>query len=330
MSGYPRIRLRRLRRTPGLRRLVAAPWPAPQQLIWPVFVRDGRGVREPIADLPGQQRFSPDTVAAGVAEAVSQGVGGLLVFGLPDPAAKDAVGEAAVREDGVAPRAVRALRAAYGDELVIATDVCLCAFTDHGHCGPLATDGTVDNDAACVQLGRVASAHAAAGADLVAPSAMMDGQVAAIRAALDAAGQAETAILSYSTKFASAMYGPFREAGGSSPTTGDRAAYQADYRDRRAALRESLLDLEEGADLLMVKPALAYLDLIAALRARTDLPITAYNVSGEYSMVQAAHARGWVDRDAVVREILAAMARAGADLIITYWAHRYEEIFADV
>jgi porphobilinogen synthase len=328
MTGYPAMRLRRLRRTRGLRRMTDAPLPSPQQFCWPVFVRAGTGIREPIASMPGQHRWSRDTLIEAVAGVVAQGIGSVLVFGITDACDKTADGAAAWRPDGVVPQALRALRSEF-PELVLISDVCLCAATDHGHCGPLDGNGQVDNDEAIALLGRIAATHAAAGADLVAPSAMMDGQVAAIRAALDDHGFPDTAILSYSSKFASAFYGPFRDAAHSAPGRGDRQGYQTSYRNPRLARRESLLDLAEGADALMVKPALAYLDVLADLRARTDLPLAAYNVSGEYSMLQATADRGWGDLGALVRESLCAMVRAGADLVITYWADRYREFFAD-
>ena len=328
MSTYPQLRLRRLRRTKSLRRIFDEALPGPEKFMWPVFVMEGKRQREPIAAMPGQSRMSVDVLSAEVERVVRMGVGSVLLFGLPDEKDKNQTGRAAYHEKGVVQQAVRALRKEFPD-LVIFTDVCLCAYTQHGHCGPLNAAGDVDNDKANAILAQVAVSHAAAGADGVAPSAMMDGQVQAIRAALDAARLTDTLLMSYSSKFASAMYGPFREAEKSAPQKGDRKGYQASYGDRRQALRESLLDEAEGADLLMVKPALFYLDILARLRARTELPLAAYNVSGEYSMLIAAAERGWGDLRGMVREATAAIARAGADIIISYWASRYDEIFGE-
>ncbi len=329
MHTYPDMRLRRLRRTPAIRRLFDESLPGPEKFIWPVFVAPGAGRREPIEAMPGQFRYGTDMLLRDLAEPVRTGIGGILIFGVPDPGAdKDNAGSAAAAPDGVVQQAIRAVKQAY-PALPVFTDVCLCAYTDHGHCGPLRPDGQVDNDAACAMLAQTAVSHAAAGADAVAPSAMMDGQVGAIRAALTKAGLADTILMSYSTKFASAMYGPFREAEASAPQSGDRQGYQSSSRNARLALRESALDEEEGADILMVKPALFYLDILARLRERTDLPIAAYNVSGEYSMLIAAADRGLGDLRAMAREALFAIRRAGADVIISYWANRYAEIFGD-
>jgi porphobilinogen synthase len=325
MNWFPDIRLRRLRRTAALRRLFDLPVPGPEKFIWPVFVREGTRIQEPIDAMPGQFRMSPDALVEALKPVTASGVNSILIFGLPGKADKDPSGTAAGTADGMVPQAVRAVRAAY-PELVICTDVCLCAYTTHGHCGPLDARGSVDNDAANDLLAATAVSHAAAGADIVAPSAMMDGQVAAIRRALDAAALADTLIMSYSTKFASGMYGPFREAEQSAPQQGDRKGYQASCADLRTALRESDLDAGEGADMLMVKPSLFYLDVLARLRDRTDLPIAAYNVSGEYAMLIAAAERGWGDLAAMVRESIIALSRAGADVIISYWANRYEEV----
>jgi porphobilinogen synthase len=309
-----------------MRRLLDAPVPAPQSLIWPLFVAPGRDVCEPIAAMPGQNRLSVDRVCDAVAPVADTGVGGVLLFGLAEDSEKDAEGSRAWDPDAAVQRAVAELKPRF-PELPVVTDVCLCAYTDHGHCGPLADTGDVENDATLAALARTAVSHAAAGADIVAPSAMMDGQVSAIRAALDEAGLPDTVIMSYSTKFASAMYGPFRDAGESAPRHGDRRGYQASCRNARLALRESRFDEQEGADILMVKPALFYLDVLARLRERTDLPLAAYNVSGEYSMLIAAAERGWGDLGAMARESLCAIQRAGADILISYWANRYAEIF---
>jgi len=300
--------------------------PGPEKFMWPVFVKEGKGVCEPIEAMPGQCRMSPDRLVKEAARVVDMGIGSILVFGLAGIGQKDGAGTFAYDDNGAVQKAVRLLRREYQD-LVIATDVCVCAYTTHGHCGPLTADGDVDNDAANEILARMAVSHAASGADIVAPSAMMDGQVTAIRSALDEADFKQTLLMSYSTKFASSMYGPFREAEQSAPQKGDRRGYQASYGDLRQALRESDLDEAEGADILMVKPALFYLDVIARLRDRTDLPLAAYNVSGEYSMLIAAAERGWGDLPAMVRESVAALSRAGTDLIISYWASRYDEIF---
>jgi porphobilinogen synthase len=328
MNAYPEVRLRRLRRTPALRRLFDQPFPGPERFLWPVFVVEGRDRIEPIPSMPGQQRMSPDALAREAEAAAAQGIGGLLLFGQVDAERKDANGSGAYDENGAVQTAIRQLRRA-APELVVVTDVCLCAYTRHGHCGPLNARHEVDNDAANALLARVAVSHASAGADIVAPSAMMDGQVAALRSALDAAGFRDTLIMSYSTKFASAFYGPFRDAEQSAPQSGDRRGYQTSPANPRLALRESDLDAAEGADVLMVKPALCYLDVLARLRDRTDLPLAAYNVSGEYSMLIATADRGWGDLKAMIRESTLAISRAGADIIISYWAGKYREIFTD-
>lgn len=328
MSVYPEVRLRRLRRTPGLRRMFDMALPGPEKFMWPVFVKAGKGVREPIDAMPGQCRLSADILVKEVERVVRMGVGSVLVFGLAETSEKDGAGTAAYDDRGAVQKAVRLLRKEFPD-LVIATDVCVCAYTSHGHCGPLTAAGDVDNDASNEVLARMAVSHAVAGADIVAPSAMMDGQVLAIRRALDEADLTQTLLMSYSTKFASAMYGPFREAEQSAPQKGDRKSYQASFGDLRQALRESDLDEAEGADMLMLKPSLFYLDVLARLRDRTDLPIAAYNVSGEYAMLIAAADRGWGDLKGMVRESTAALTRAGADVLISYWANRYDEIFKE-
>jgi porphobilinogen synthase len=292
-----------------------------KDLIQGHFVVDGERRREPVAALPGIERQSVDELLRQVEKDLELGIRAVLLFGVLDPGtAKDPSGRGAYEGEPLVARAVRALKARFGADLLVATDVCLCAYTSHGHCGVLDDHGRVLNDASLPLLARMAVAHARAGADVVAPSDMMDGRVAAIRAALDAEGFEETAILSYAAKFASAYYGPFREAAGSAPGKGDRKGYQADPRAGRAAVRDALLDEEEGADMLMVKPALAYLDVIAALRAATRLPVACYNVSGEYSMVKLAAREGLCDLRATVLENLVAMRRAGADRIITYHA----------
>jgi len=325
MTGYPDVRLRRLRLTASRRRLFDDPFPGPESFIWPVFVRSGKNIREPIATLPGQYRYSTDMLLRDLEKPVRSGIGGILLFGLTETHRKDGRGSDAWRDNAPVQTAVKAVKKTYPG-LVVFTDVCLCAYTQHGHCGPLRRDGQVNNDAACACLARTALSHAAAGADGVAPSAMMDGQVAAIRRALGQSGFTDTLLMSYSTKFASAMYGPFREAEQSAPQKGDRRGYQASYRDANTALRESAMDESEGADILMVKPALFYLDLIVRLRKNTRLPIAAYNVSGEYAMLIAAAERGMGDLSAMARESIFAIRRAGAGLIISYWASRYDEI----
>jgi len=325
MNRYPDCRLRRLRQTPGIRRLLDAPSPGPERFIWPVFAIPGNGHEEPIDAMPGQSRFSPDRLLRALDATVADGIGGILVFGVPGDGCKDDNGTAAANPDGIVPQTIRAVKQAFPD-LPVFSDVCLCAYTRHGHCGPLGNAGMVDNDATNLLLARTALAHAAAGADGVAPSAMMDGQVQAIRHALDQSGFQNTILMSYSTKFASSFYGPFREAEASAPQSGDRRGYQASYANPRQALLESALDEAEGADILMVKPAMLYLDVIAELRHRTDLPLAAYNVSGEYAMLCATAQRGWGDLHAMVRESVGAIARAGADIIISYWANRYKEL----
>ncbi len=324
----PSVRLRRLRQSATMRNMLGTRPPDPASFIWPVFVKAGRHLREPIESLPGQYRWSVDRLPEAADNLRDQGVRSMLIFGLPDPSDKDPTGRFAAANDSLVVQALSRLTA-HDPGLVLFTDVCLCAYTDHGHCGPLTAGGQVDNDAANAMLSVVAVAHAAAGAHGVAPSAMMDGQVAALRAALDAADHKETLIMSYSTKFASALYGPFRDAGQSAPSHGDRQSYQAPYHDARQALRESQLDEAEGADILMVKPALFYLDIVAKLRAQTDLPIAVYNVSGEYAMLMAAAERGWGELGPMVRESLVALNRAGADIIISYWASRLKEILGN-
>ncbi|MDQ7843340.1 MAG: porphobilinogen synthase [Armatimonadota bacterium] len=309
-------RPRRLRRTAPIRALVRETRLDPEMFVAPIFVRPGRGLREPIPSMPDQYRLTVDELAPEADGLRGLGIHGVLLFGLPE--AKDASGTGAYDDDGIVQRAVRALRRSHPD-LVIMTDVCLCEYTSHGHCG-IVRDGQVDNDATLEVLARTAVSLAAAGADVVAPSAMMDGQVRAIRRALDEAGLTQTAIMAYSAKYASAFYGPFREAAGSAPQFGDRRGYQMDPANAREAEREIALDLAEGADLVMVKPALAYLDVIRRVRDLVPVPLAAYNVSGEYAMVKAAAAAGWLDGRAVTLEILTALARAGADILITYHA----------
>ncbi|MEN6407093.1 MAG: porphobilinogen synthase [Thermoguttaceae bacterium] len=319
---FPTTRLRRLRYHPAMRDLVRETRLSPANLILPLFVRPGRGVRQPIASMPGHCQISPDLLADEVSQAVELGLGGVILFGIPDR--KDATGSEAFASDGIIVQAIHAAKQAAKDFLVL-TDLCCCEYTDHGHCGAIgrATGRLdVDNDATLELLARQAVAHAKAGADVVAPSGMIDGMVGAIRAALDAAGFQHVPILSYSAKYASAFYGPFRDAAESAPQFGDRRSYQMDpAASVGQAIREIELDLAEGADLVMVKPALAYLDVIRLAAERfPGVPLAAYNVSGEYSMVKAAAQLGWLDERAVAMECLTAIRRAGASIILTYWA----------
>ena len=298
--------------------------PGPEKFIWPIFVvEDGGGG---IEAMPGQSRIGIAGLADSLRPVVEQGIGGVMLFGVVDDSFKTSDGSYASASNGLVQRAVGVIRAEF-PELVVFTDVCLCAYTDHGHCGLLSDSGDVANDPTLERLAEIAVSHAAAGANGVAPSAMMDGQVAAIRSALSANGYDDTIIMSYSTKFASAMYGPFRAAADSAPSHGDRRSYQLPYDAPDAAILESILDEAEGADILMVKPALFYLDIIARLRTETLLPIAAYNVSGEYSMLAASAECGWGDLNAMARESLCAISRSGADIIISYWANHYNEIF---
>ncbi len=310
-------RPRRTRRSEAMRDLVAQAQLAPRNLVQPLFVVPGAGVKQPIEALTGQFHLSPDTAAQMAKEIRAAGVPAVLLFGLPPH--KDAVGSYAARADAPVQEAVRRIKDAV-PELVVICDLCLCEYTDHGHCGVLREDGGVDNDATLPLLMQAAVSQAEAGADVVAPSDMMDGRVGALRRALDETGFHETAILSYAVKYRSAFYGPFREAAGSAPKEGDRSTYQMDFRNGREALREARLDVAEGADMLLVKPGLPYLDVLQSVRAATELPVGAYHVSGEYAMLEAAAGRGLIDRDMAVTESLYAMRRAGADFIVTYYA----------
>jgi porphobilinogen synthase len=319
MAAFPERRLRRLRRTPALRRLVAETRLSVDDLVAPLFVREGIDDPQPIASLPGVLQHTRDSLRKEVAELADLGVPAVILFGVP--ARKDAEGSGAWDPEGIVQLALADLRAEVGDEVVLIADLCVDEYTDHGHCGIVTPDGEVDNDATLRLYERAALAQAAAGADVTAPSGMMDGQVAAIRAALDGAGHTSTAILAYAAKFASALYGPFRDAVDVSIADGgDRKGYQQDPGNVREALEEIRADVAEGADMVMVKPALAYLDVISAARAAVDLPLAAYHVSGEYSMVKAAAERGWIDGDAVALEHVTAIKRAGADVILTYFA----------
>jgi len=321
--AFPEQRPRRLRRSAALRRLVRETRVEPGDLIYPLFCVSGRGVREPVVSMPGVERLSVDQLALEAKEIQSLGLAAVILFGIPDR--KDDLGSGAYDPDGIVQQAIRAIKEAVPDLVVIA-DVCLCEYTDHGHCGVY--DGVhVNNDATLPLLARTALASAQAGADIVAPSDMMDGRVAAIRRALDHEGQTDTAILSYAAKYASAFYGPFRDAAESAPSSGDRRGYQMDPANAREALSEIATDLEEGADMIMVKPALPYLDVIHAARAAVRTPLFAYQVSGEYSMVRAAAERGWIDEERAIEESLTAIRRAGADRVITYFAKQFAHRF---
>jgi porphobilinogen synthase len=314
--SFPTTRLRRLRRSETLRRMVRETRLSRDDLVLPLFVVEGRGVREPVASMPGVHRFSVDRLVEEAKAVADLGIPAVLLFGVPDE--KDARGSGADAADGVVQRAVEAIKGAEPDLCAI-TDVCLCEYTDHGHCG-IVERGDVANDPTLERLAAAAVSHARAGADVVAPSDMMDGRVAAIRRALDAAGFSQVAILSYAAKFASAYYGPFRDAAESAPRFGDRRSYQMDPPNAREALREMQQDLEEGADVLMVKPALPYLDVLARARERLDAPLAAYHVSGEYAMIHAAAERGWLDGERAMHEAVLAIKRAGADWIVSYAA----------
>lgn len=316
-APIPTIRPRRLRTTPAMRALVRETHVDPAKLIWPVFVRDDIDEPREIAAMPGQYQHTIDSLRRAAAEAAEAGVGAIDLFGVP--ARRDAIGSQAWAEDGILNRGLAAVRAEVGDALVVCADTCLDEFTDHGHCGLLDSEGRVDNDATLPLYQAMAISQARAGAHMVSPSGMMDGQVAAIRAALDQAGHADVAILAYSAKYASAYFGPFREAVGST-LKGDRRTYQQDPANRREGLFEALLDAAEGADMLMVKPAGPYLDVLADVAAASDIPVAAYQVSGEYAMVEAAAANGWIDRTRVIDESLTGIFRAGADSVLTYWA----------
>lgn len=316
-APIPTIRPRRLRSTPAMRALVRETHVDPAKLIWPVFVRDDIDTPREIAAMPGQYQHTIDSLRRAAAEAAEAGVGAIDLFGVP--ARRDAIGSQAWADDGILNRGLAAVRAEVGDALVVCADTCLDEFTDHGHCGLLDEEGGVDNDATLPLYQAMAISQARAGAHMVSPSGMMDGQVAAIRAALDQAGYADVAILAYSAKYASAYFGPFREAVGST-LKGDRRTYQQDPANRREGLFEALLDAAEGADMLMVKPAGPYLDVLADVAAASDIPVAAYQVSGEYAMVEAAAANGWIDRTRVIDESLTGIFRAGADSVLTYWA----------
>ena len=317
-AQYPVSRPRRLRRTLPLRLLVAQVAVRPSGLVLPLFVKEGISEPQAVSSMPGVVQHTRESLRKAASEAVAAGVGGLILFGVP--AVKDGRGSAADDPDGIVQLALRDLADEVGGDTVLMADLCLDEYTDHGHCGLLTATGDVDNDATLERYAAIAIAQAAAGVHVVAPSGMMDGQVGAIRTALDSAGYQDVAICAYSAKYSSAFYGPFREAAECAPQFGDRAAYQQDAAAAKDALREALLDADEGADIVMVKPALAYLDVISELAAAIQLPVAAYQVSGEYAMVEAAAANGWLDRDRVIMEMLTAISRAGADIILTYWA----------
>jgi porphobilinogen synthase len=314
---FPTHRPRRLRTTPAMRRLVAETDLRPRQLVLPMFVREGIDEPVPVGSMPGVVQHTRETLRKAATEAVAAGVGGLILFGVP--AERDATGSAGIDPDGILNAALRDVRAEVGDAIVVMADLCLDEFTDHGHCGVLDARGEVDNDATLARYAEMAVAQAEAGAHMVGPSGMMDGQVGVIRQALDGAGHQDVGVIGYTVKYASAFFGPFREAV-DSQLRGDRKAYQQDPANVREALRELALDLEEGADIVMVKPAMSYLDVLRAVAETADVPVAAYQVSGEYAMVEAAAANGWLDRERTIMETLTAIRRAGADLVLTYWA----------
>ena len=319
-GAFPEIRPRRLRTTPAIRRMVSETSVEPRQLVLPMFVAEGLTQPREISSMPGVVQHSRESARKAVAEAAELGLGGVMLFGVPEH--KDATGTGAVADDSILNVAIRDARTEAGDALVVMSDLCLDEFTDHGHCGVLTADGRVDNDATLEIYAEMALAQARAGAHLLGPSGMMDGQVGIIRKALDGAGFTDTGVLAYAAKYASAFYGPFREAVSSS-LEGDRRTYQQDPANGREALREVALDVAEGADMVMVKPAMGFLDVVASVRAAVDVPVAAYNISGEYSMVEAAAAKGWIDRDAAIAETLLSIRRAGADVVLTYWASEY-------
>ena len=317
-AGFPEVRARRLRGTKALRAMVAETALRPAELVLPVFIKEGIADPKPISSMPGVMQHTRESLRKAAADAVQAGVGGIIVFGVP--ADKDGLGSAADDPEGISQVAISDIRAEVGDDLVVMADLCLCEYTDHGHCGVVTDAGEVDNDATLDRYASIAVAQAHAGAHMVAPSGMMDGQVGVIRKALDRAGFENTPICAYSAKYASAFYGPFREAAEGAPKFGDRATHQQDPANVVEALKEVELDLAEGADMVMVKPALSYLDVIRRVADAVRVPVAAYQVSGEFAMVEAAAANGWVDRDKAVMETLTAIRRAGASVILTYWA----------
>lgn len=326
--SYPDIRPRRLRRTPALRRLVEETRVAPAELVLPLFLKEGLAEPRPISSLPGVVQHSRESLRKAAHEAVNAGVGGLMLFGVPDNANKDETGSAGLDPEGILNVGIRDLVAEVGDATVVMGDLCLDEFTSHGHCGVLAADGSVDNDATLAVYAEMAVAQADAGVHMVGPSGMMDGQIGVVRKALDRAGYQDVSVLAYAAKFAGAFYGPFREAV-ESTLQGDRRQYQQDPPNLREALREVDLDVAEGADIVMVKPALPYLDVIAAVRERVNIPVAAYQVSGEYAMVEAAAQNGWIDRERVILESLTSIKRAGAQITLTYWATEAARLLRD-
>lgn len=317
-AAFPAARPRRLRRGRALRRLVAETAVRPENLILPMFVKEGLTEPVPISSMPGQVQHTKESLRKAAAEAAEAGVGGIMLFGIPEH--KDANGTQADDPNGVVQEALRDLSAEVGDDIVLMADLCLCEYTDHGHCGPLQGDGHVDNDLTLERYASIATAQADAGAAVVAPSGMMDGQVAAIRSGLDRAGHTQVPVLAYAAKYSSVFYGPFREAAEGAPQFGDRSGYQQNPANVREALREVALDVAEGADMVMVKPGLAYLDVVAKVAETSPVPVSAYQVSGEYAMIEAAAERGWLERDQAIVEVLTSYRRAGAEQILTYWA----------
>ncbi|MFJ1745907.1 porphobilinogen synthase [Streptomyces sp. NPDC088116] len=318
-GSFPGSRPRRLRVNPVMRRMVAETRLHPADLILPAFVREGISAPVPISTMPGVVQHTLDTLRKAAVDAASAGVSGIMLFGVPEDAKKDATGTAGTDPDGILQAGIRAVRSEVGDDLVVMSDLCLDEFTDHGHCGVLDAEGRVDNDATLERYAEMAQVQADAGVHVVGPSGMMDGQVGVVRDALDTIGREDVSILAYTAKYSSAFYGPFREAVGSS-LKGDRKTYQQDPANLRESLRELALDLDEGADMVMVKPALPYLDVLARIAAEVDVPLAAYQISGEYAMVEAAAEKGWIDRDAAILETLTGVKRAGANMILTYWA----------
>jgi len=325
-NGYPETRLSHLRQNQVIRDMMSIDMPGPEKFIYPVFICEGKGIRKEIKSMPGQYIFSIDKILFEIESLMTQGVYSLMIFGVIDENRKTVNGEYSYDVNGVVQTAVKMLKTKF-PELNLFSDVCLCSYTSHGHCGVLLYDGKIDNDMTLKILQKISVSHIEAGALGVAPSAMMDGQVKAIRTVFNEKGLTNSMIISYSTKFASSMYGPFRNAANSSPKSGDRKSYQLDFRDWRQPLRESLEDEYEGSDILMVKPSIFYLDIICKLRESSMLPIAAYNVSGEYSMLIASAQNGWGDLKLMVRESMYAQTRAGADIFISYWANRYNELF---
>ncbi len=325
MSTFPEIRLRRLRRTESLRNMFGQPLPGPEKFVWPVFVVEGEGQEIPIESMPGQFRYSLDKLVPAIEPVAKMGIGGIMLFGVVENNRKSPSGDFSYSATGLVQKAIAEIKKNYPG-LTIFTDVCLCAYTTHGHCGILDASGHILNDSSIEILAKIAVSHAEAGADAVAPSAMMDGQICEIRNALDDDGFIKTILMSYSTKYASAMYGPFRDAADSSPDHGDRKSYQLPYNDIKQAIRESEFDEDEGADILMVKPALFYLDIIAKIAESSNLPVAAYNVSGEYSMIHATAEKGYGDIYSMARESITAISRSGADIILSYWANQLGDL----